>query len=99
MVEVVGVLVAAGDGEHARAQDVGDAVGHQRRVARVGDQPGEAPGHAQAALGGGQQQDAAIGRQATAIEGRGDLLASDGWQGKRQGRIVGHGGCGALRSW
>ncbi len=99
VVEVVGVLVATGDGEHAGSQDVGDAVGHQRRVARIGDQPGQAPGHAQAALGGGQKHDAAVRRHAAAIEGSGELLAADGWKEEGCGRIIGHGGCGAARLW
>ena len=38
MIEIVGVLIAAGDREHAGAQNVGDAVRHQQRIARIGDQ-------------------------------------------------------------
>ena len=38
VVEVVGVLIAAGNGKNARAQDVIDAVGHQGGVARVRNQ-------------------------------------------------------------
>ena len=34
MIEIVGVLVAAGDGEYARAQDVGDAMSDEGRVSR-----------------------------------------------------------------
>jgi len=37
MIEVVGILIAAGNGKHAGAQNVGHAVGHQQRIARVGD--------------------------------------------------------------
>ena len=48
MIEVVGILIAAGDGEHAGAQDIGDTVGHKQRVARVGDQAGQSIRHAQA---------------------------------------------------
>jgi len=91
--------MAAGDGEHAGAQDVGDAVGHQRRVARISDQPGQSPRHAQATLGGGQKHDAAVRRHAAAIEGGGELLAADGWKEEGCGRIIGHGGCGAARLW
>ena len=40
MIEIIAILVAAGDGEHACPQDVGDAVGDERRVARVGDERG-----------------------------------------------------------
>jgi hypothetical protein len=38
VVEVVGVLVTAGDGEDARPQDVSERVYHARRLARVRDQ-------------------------------------------------------------
>jgi hypothetical protein len=38
MIEMVGVLIAAANGEHAGAQNVGEAVRHQRRIARIGDQ-------------------------------------------------------------
>ena len=44
MIEVIGVFVAAADGQHARAQDVGDAVRDEQRIARIGDQRGQALG-------------------------------------------------------
>ena len=95
LVEVVAILIAAGDGEDARAQDVGDAVGDEIGIARVGDQRGELVGDAQAPLGGGQQHHAAIGGEAPAIERGDDFLASDGWETERQEGIFGHGGCGS----
>jgi hypothetical protein len=94
VIEVVGVLVAAGDGEHAGTQDVGDAMRHEQRIARVHDQPSKSIGDPYATLGGCQQQDAAIGGDAAAIERRGDFLAADGWKEEGRGRIVKHGGCG-----
>ena len=84
MVEVVGILVAAGDGEHAGAQDVGDAVRDQQRIALVGDQRGQPVGDAQPPLGSRQQHHAAIGSDASAIERGSDFLASDGWKTERQ---------------
>jgi len=95
MIEVVGVLVAAGNGQHARAQNVGDAVRDEQRIARISDQRRQALGKAQASFGGGQQHHAAIGGDATAVEGRGDFLAADGWKQERRSRIVEHGGCGS----
>ncbi len=95
MVEVVGILVAASDGEHAGAQDVGHAVRHQGRIARIGDQPRQPVSDPQAPLGSRQQHDAAIGGDPATIKGRGDFLAARGWKQKRRGRIVGHGGCGS----
>jgi hypothetical protein len=56
-VEIVAVLVAARDRQDAGAQDVGHAVLHKVRIARVGDQAGKRVGDAQTALGGGDQQD------------------------------------------
>jgi hypothetical protein len=60
MIEVIGVLIAAGDGEDAGAQDVGDAVRDQVRVTWVADQSGKLIGDAQATLRGGQQHHAAV---------------------------------------
>ena len=95
MIEIVGVLVAAGDGEHAGTQDVGDAVGHEQWIARIGDQPREPVGNPQPTLGRSQQHDAAVGGDAAAIERRRDFLAADGWKQEWRGRIVEHGGCGS----
>jgi hypothetical protein len=39
MTEIVGILVTAGNGEHARAQNIDDTVRHQQRIMRIGDQP------------------------------------------------------------
>jgi len=95
VVEVVGILIATSDGEHASAQDVGDAVRHEQWVARVGDQPRKSIGDPQPALGSGQQHDAAIGGDPAAVEVSDDFLAAHGWKQERRGRIVGHGGCGS----
>jgi len=70
-------------------------VRHEQGVARVGDQAGEAIGDPQTALGGGQQHDAALGGEASAVEVSDDFLAAHGWKQQRRDRIVGHGGCGS----
>jgi len=70
MIEVVGVLIAAGDGEQASPQDVGGAVRHQGSIARIGDQPCQPVGDPQASLGSRQQHDAAIGGDPATIKGR-----------------------------
>jgi hypothetical protein len=95
MIEVVGILIAAGDGEHAGAQDVRDAVRHQPRIASVGDQRREPRGEADRSLGGSEQQHPAVRGQPPPVERRGDFLAPDGWEIERQQRILGHGGCGS----
>jgi hypothetical protein len=98
MIEVVGILVAAGDGEHAGAQDVGDTMRDEQGIAWIGDQPREPLGDPQAPLGGCQQQNAAIRGDASAVERSSELLASDGWKAERLNRIVAHGGCGSACS-
>jgi hypothetical protein len=44
MTQVVGALISAGDREHPDPQDVGDAVGDEQRIARIGDPPKELVG-------------------------------------------------------
>ena len=94
MIEVVGIFIAAGDGQHARAQDVGKRVNNPRRVAPIGDLRSKLVGDPHAPLRQGQQHHAAVRSDAPAIERGGDLLAVDRWQRERQQAIVDHGGCG-----
>ncbi len=97
-IEVIGVLVAAGDRQHAGTQNVGDTVGDQRRVTRIGDQRCQTFGNPDPPLGRRQKHDAAIGRQAPAIEGGGEFLAADSWKGERLKGSIAHGGCGSACS-
>jgi hypothetical protein len=50
VIEIVAVLIAAGDGEDAGTQNVGEAVPDAGRIARVGDQGGQLVGDTAAAL-------------------------------------------------
>jgi hypothetical protein len=93
MIEVIGIFVAAGNREHAGAQDILDAMRHEQRIARVGDHRREARGDPNGPLHSGQQHDAAIGSDAPAVECGDDFLAPDGWEIERQQRIFRHGGC------
>jgi hypothetical protein len=97
MVEIVGVFVAAGDGEDAGAQNVIDAVGHEGRVAWICDQPCQLRRDPQLPLDNAEQQDAAIGGDAPAVKGGNHFLTVDGWKTERLDRIVGHGGYGSMR--
>src|SRR5580693_5102111 len=97
-VEIVGVLIAAGDGEDAGAQDIGQQMGDPVLIAPVRNYLGEPLGDAEPTLSLGEQHDAAIRSDPSAIKGGGDLLALNDWKGERQQIIVGHGGRGALRS-
>ena len=94
-VEVVGILVAAGDGEDAGAQNVGHRVLHARRITWIVDRRGQPVGQLQVPLGRSQKHDPTIRRDASAVECGRDLLASNGWKREWQQRIVGHGGCGS----
>ncbi len=95
LIEIVGILIAAGDGEHARAQEVDHTVRHQQRIARIGDQPRQPMGNPDTSFGSSQKHHAAIRGETTAIERRGEFLASDGRKPERLNRIVAHGGCGS----
>src|SRR5690348_14528250 len=67
-------------------------------IAPVRNYLGEPLGDAEPTLCLGEQHDAAIRRDPSAIKGGSDLLALNGWKRERQQIIVGHGGRGALRS-
>ena len=97
-VEVVGVLVAAGNREDPRPQDVGQIMGNPGRVARVGDDGGQLVGNPEAPFSQSEQHHATIRADPPAIESGGHFLAADRWQGERQEAIVEHGGCGRLRA-
>jgi len=69
-----------------------------RGIAPIRHATGKPLGQLKPPLDIAQQQDAAIRRQPTAIEGNAHLLAANGWKSKREKAIVVHGGCGAPRS-
>jgi hypothetical protein len=94
VVEVVGVLVAAGDRQDARPQDVRHRVDDPRRVARVRDQRRETVAEAELALRGGEQHHPAVRGQASAVEGGNQPLTVDRRKAERLDRLVLHGGCG-----
>ena len=90
-VAVVGVLVAAGDREHAEAKQRGERVNHQRRIAPVADATRQRLGQAETALRLTQQHKATVRRDQATVEASRHLLASDGWKisdrtGRRQER-------------
>ena len=68
-------------------------------IAPIRDEARQPLGDPEPALGLGQEHDAAVGRQAPAIESGGDLLAGNGWKRERRSCIVRHGGCGSLEWW
>ena len=96
MIEIIGVLVAAGDRQHPRLQDLGQAMDDPALVPRVGNAVGQMPGNAHPAFRLGQQQHAAIRCQPPAIERRGHFLAANSWESKTSNAIVDHGGRGTF---
>ena len=91
-VAVVGILISAGDREHAEAKHRRQRVDHPLRVAPLPDATRQRLGQAEPAFGPAQQDQPAVGRDQPALEIGGHFLASDGWQIERQKDIFGHGG-------
>ena len=98
-VAVVGILVSAGDREHAEAQHRRQRVHHQRRIAPLPDAARQRLGQAKPAFGPAQQDQPAVRRDQPAPEIGGHLLAFDGWKIEREQGIFGHGGRGAFVAW
>jgi len=94
IVQIVGVGVAAGDGEHATTQDIGHGVGDLCRIAVIGNDRGKCVDQAKPPVGTGQQQNAAVRTDQAAIERGSDFLLADTWQREWEKGIVGGGGHG-----
>ena len=93
-VEIVAVLVTAGDGQNARADEFEHGVAHARRVAAIPHGIGQPRAHADLLLGAAQQQQPRIGRLVAAVEIDCEILTRHGWQIEGKRRSVRH-GCGA----
>ncbi len=93
-VKVIGILVAARDRKHARAQDVVEAMDHPRRIAPVGNAAGKLPANPHRAFCLCQQQNTAIRSEAATVESCGDFLAMHRWESEWACDIIVHGGCG-----
>ena len=91
-VEIVGVLITAGDSENAGADHVGERVGDARGIALIGEAARQTIGDAEPALGHRKQQDAAVAGDAPAIESGDDFFAANRWKLERQEAIFDHGG-------
>jgi hypothetical protein len=91
MIEVVGVLVAATDREHASAEHIDKAVHDPRRITPIREHPGQIGGQSETPLRHRQKHHAPIRGQAATIEGSGDSLGvkADGVKAENEnGRIV-----------
>jgi hypothetical protein len=80
MIEVVGVLVAAADREHASAEHIDQAVDDPRRIAPIREHPGQIVSQTKTPLGHRQKHHAPIRGKAATIEGSGDFLGVNGWK-------------------
>ena len=76
-VEVVAILISAGDGEQARCDHIGVGMGRARRIAPIGHAAGKQVGKTEPLLDPAQQQHAAVGRQPAAVEPGAQLLVFD----------------------
>lgn len=91
---LAGVLIAATDREDAGADHIGERVGDARGITAIGKAARQSLGDPESAFRHGEQHDAAIRRNASAIERSCDFLALDGWKRESGKRILCHGGRG-----
>ena len=96
VVEVVGVLITAGDRQDAGEHDLGQRMHDPALVSPIRDHCCELLGDAQPPRRLSEEQDAAVRGRASTIEGGCELLAPNGWKRERQHRRIGHGGRGGL---
>ena len=88
-VEIVGVLIAAGDRENPGAQNLGQAMGDAAGIAFVRDHHHQPFGKVEPPLRLQQQHDPAIRAEASAVKRGGDLFALYRWKPEQQQIIVG----------
>jgi len=93
-VEIVRILVAAGDRRAARHHHLEHRVPDPVRIAAIRHRFRKPPAHPELALGFSQQQQTSIGRLVATLKINCELLAVHRWQVEGKQRIVGHGGCG-----
>jgi hypothetical protein len=74
---IVAVLVASGDHQHAKADNLFGRMHHLRGLARISDVRGQAGRKAEALLDFAQRQQTATGGKAFSIEGGNDRLVGN----------------------
>jgi GAF domain-containing protein len=79
-VEIIGILIAAGDRQHASTQDVAEVVDDAALVARVGNAGGKPFCKTKLSLHLRQQQHATVRGQPAAVKGGGHFLAANRWE-------------------
>ena len=96
MIEIIAILIAAGDREDAGKQDLGQGMNDPAGIAPVRDDSRELVRDGELTGGLGQEEDAAIRGQAASVEGGCELLAAHGWKRDRESGRIRHGGRGRL---
>lgn len=79
-VEIIGILITAGDRQHASPQDVAEVMNNPALVARIGYALDKPFRNAKLSLHLRQQQYATIGCQPPAVEGGSHFLAANRWE-------------------
>jgi hypothetical protein len=87
-VEIVGVLVSAGDRRDPDVQYAVEAADSMTRIARIGNAAGKLSGDVQTALRLCEQKDAAVRCQPVPVEGGTDFLTMNGVKRERRKGIV-----------
>jgi hypothetical protein len=93
-IEVVSILVAAGDRGHPRHQHFEHRMSDAVLIAPIRHRAREPPAYTGCALCLSQQQQAAIGGLVAAVKINCEFLTADRWKVEREQRMVVHGGCG-----
>ena len=91
-VEVIGILVAAGDRKDPRAQDVIKRMDHPGGIAPISDAGSKPFANPYLSLGLRQQQHPAVRSQPAAVKRDGHLFATHRWKAKDRHAIVNGGG-------
>jgi len=68
IIKIIRIRVAAGDGEHPRAQNIDHRMDNQVGVSMVGDEGGQHVDQAKLLVDPGQQQNAAVGTDLATVE-------------------------------
>ena len=79
-IEIIGVFVPTGDGQHTCPENVRDAVQYTRRVPPIRDQGGDAIHDAKPQFGLREQQNTGIRRDRSTVKRGSDFLRSNGWK-------------------
>jgi hypothetical protein len=97
-IEIVGILVAAGDRQNASPQNLRQPVHKPQRITWISDHRRKLLGDREPPFGLRENHHPTVRGDPSAIERSCDLLAGNGWKGERKKPIVGHGECGSARS-